>query len=333
VYGSFCTSQVLVIERLNGLRLDEVLPTSLEPDGDATRLLFECAGFEQGELARLLCEVWLRQALLGRSFPVEARPENILILPGKQIAFSGGAFAGLAAEPQANLWGYLLAAANENADKACSCLLKEMRREGASVRDKVRQRFRQAMPFRDGGWDGNGDRQSLAELLFVHWRFASECGYLPLNHLPAFYRGLFSIVDIARRIAPQIDPLSEGVRDLRLLAGLGQFSKMMSQPRLQEQMDGYTAMMMGLPQSLDEALTLVSEDPARFKSQAGESADHRGGTSSTAVVALLLVLAAFVLLSHYVGTSVAAGVWASRLNTIVFMVFGALLLQAISRSR
>ncbi len=333
VYGSLCTSQVLVIEKLNGLRLSDVMSFLPQPSSDANRVLLEDVGFERNELARLLCEVWLRQALLGRSFLVETRPENIMVLPSKQIAFTGGAFAGLPAEPQANLWDYLLAAANENSDKACSCLLKEMRREGASERDNVRQRFRQAMPFRDGGWEASGDRQSLAELLFVHWRFASECDYVPLQHLPAFYRGLFGLVDIARRIAPQIDPLAEGVRDLRLLAGLAHFSKMISQRRLGEQMDRYTAMMVDLPQSLDDALTSITEGPIRLKLQAADSADHREGTFSAVVPALLLVLAAFVLLSHYIGTSVVAGLWAGRINTIVFMVFGALLLRVVSAEK
>jgi hypothetical protein len=329
VYGSLCTSQVLVIEKLNGLRLGDVMSCVYQPGSDANRALLEDVGFERNELARLLCEVWLRQALLGRSFLVETRPENIMVLPNKQIAFTGGAFAGLPTEPQANLWDYLLAAANESSDKACSCLLKEMRRE-TSERDNVRQRFRQAMPFRDGGWEATGDRQSLAELLFVHWRFANECGYVPLSHLPAFYRGLFSLVDIARRIASQIDPLAEGVRDLRLLAGLAQFSQMISQRRLAEQMDRYTAMIVDLPQSLDDALTSMTEGPTRLK--AADSSDHRGGLFSAVVPALLLVLAAFVLLSHYIGTSV-AGVWAGRINTIVFMVFGALLLRVVSPRR
>jgi ubiquinone biosynthesis protein len=333
VYGSLCTSRVLVIEKLNGLRLDEVMSSVLEPGSDAHRALLGNVGFERDELARLLCEVWLRQALLGRCFPVDPRPENILVSPGKQIAFTGGAFAGLPTEPQANLWNYLLAAANENSDRACSCLLKEMRKEGA-LREDVRQRFRQAMPFRDGGWDASGDGQSLAELLFVHWRFASECGYTPLMHLPAFYRGLFSIADIARRIAPQIDPLAEGVRDLRLLDGLSKFSKIVSQRQFAEQMDGYAAMMMDLPQSLDEALTFVSEGPTRLKSQAADYADHRRARSSSAVVAaLLLVLAAVALLSHYVGLSAGAGVWANKIIAIAFLVLGALLLRAVSRIR
>ena len=335
VCESLCTSKVLTIERLNGLRLDEVLSSSGEAAGDAeSSERLGSVGLERNELARLLCEVWLRQALLGRFFPVEPKPQNVLVLPGKQIAFTAGAFASLSAERQANLWNYLIAAANENSDKACSCLLKEMRGEGASVQeDEVRQRFRQAMPFRDGGWNARGDNQSLAELLFVQWRFASGCGYLPLMHLPAFFRGLFSVADSARRLAPQVDPLTEGVRDLRLLAGLAQFRKMTSQDHLADQIDRYAAMMTGLPQSFDEALTFASEGRARLKLQT-DSVEHRGAGASSAVVpALLLVLAAVVLLSHYITASVIAGAWANRVNTIVFMVFGALLLRAMSRIR
>ena len=331
VYEPLCTSKVLTIEKLSGMRLDEVLSSSGDAAGDAGCERLESVGFERDELARLLCEAWLRQALLGRCFPVDPNPQNVLVLPGKQIAFTGGAFASLPAERQANLWTYLIAAANENSDKACSCLLKEMRREGTSFKeDEVRQRFRQAMPFRDGGWNARGDNQSLAELLFVHWRFASGCGYLPLMHLPAFFRGLFSVADSARRLAPQVDPLTEGVRDLRLLAGLAQFRKMISQDHLADQIDRYATMMTGLPQSFDEALTFASEGRARLKLQT-DSVEHRGGTSSAVIAALMLVLAAVVLLSHYIAASAGAGAWSSRINAIVFIVFGALLLRTVSR--
>jgi len=278
-----------------------------------------------------LCEVWLRQALLGRCFPLDSRPENIQVFPGKQIAFTNGAFAGLPTEPKANLWNYLLAAANENSDEACSCLLKEMRKD-AAVTEDVRQKLRQAMPFRDGGWDAGSDGQTLAELLFVQWRFASECGYTPLMHLPAFFRGLFNVSNIARLLAPKADSLSEGMRDLRLISGLEQFTRLIDRHRLADQMDRSAAMMMNLPQNLDEALTSVSRSYTSLKLQPDDSAEGRGaGRSSALVTALLLVLAAVLLLSPYVTASVAAGPWANRINTIVFMIFGALLLRAVSR--
>jgi len=332
IYRSLCTSKVLVVEKLNGLRLDTVLSSRGEPGGaDDSRTLLESVGFEREELARLLCEVWLIQALQGRCFPVDPHPQNVLALPGKQIAFTGGTFASLSAESQANLWDYLIAAANENSDKACSCLLMEMRRETTSAREgEVRQRFRQAMPFRDGGWTASSDNQSLAELLFVQWRFASECGYLPLMHIPAFYRGLFSVADTARRLAPHFDPMAEGLRDARLIAGLAGFRELMGQRQFADRMDRYAAMVTGLPQSFDEALTFASETRGRFKLQSA-SVEHRGaGASSAVIAALMLVLAAVVLLSHYIGASTVAGAWTNRINMIVFVVFGALLLRAVS---
>ena len=138
------------------------------------------------------------------------------------------------------------------------------------------------MPFRDGGWDADSESQSFAELLFVQWRFADQCGYAPLLHLPPFYRGLFGIADIARRIAFHTDPLAEGLRDLRLIGGLEEFSRMISKPSVSDQLDRYSAMMINLPQNLDEALTLVSES-RRLKSQAA-GVHKRGRENSAAII-------------------------------------------------
>jgi hypothetical protein len=291
-------------------------------------MLLRSLRIERNELARLLCEVWLRQALRGRNFPVDASPHNIVVLPDKQIAFTGGPFAVLAAESQTNLWNYLLAAANENSDKACFCLLKEMRRERVTERNKLRQRFRQAMPFRDGGWDADSDSQSLAELLFVQWRFADQSGYAPLLHLPAFYRGLFSVADTARRIALDGDSFAEGLRDLRLIGGLEAFGRMMNERSVADQLDKYSAMMLDLPQNMDEALTWMSKS-RQLGLPAEHSSEHRGESSTVIVVALLLLLGSGVLLVHIAAPLVTT--WSNRINTIVFIVFGALLLRAVSR--
>jgi hypothetical protein len=186
------------------------------------------------------------------------------------------------------------------------------------------------MPFRDGGWDTTGDGQTLSELLFVQWRFARECGFTPLMHLPAFFRGLFTVANVARQIACGIDPLAEGVRDLRLLNGLAHFSKLISQRQFSEQMDRYTTVMMGLPQTFDEALTSASEGHTRFDTGASDA--RRGaGNSSTIIAAFLLVLASFALLSRYLTAPVAGG-WANRIFAIAFVVFGLILLRALGRA-
>ena len=93
----------------------------------------------------------------------------------------------------------------------------------------------------------------------MHWRSAAECGYVPQPHLPSFYRGLFAITSIAQQLAPESDPLLEGLQDARLLAGLAQVQEVMGLQQFGDQMDKYAAMMVGLPQRLDEMLTLASE--------------------------------------------------------------------------
>jgi predicted unusual protein kinase regulating ubiquinone biosynthesis (AarF/ABC1/UbiB family) len=332
VYRTLCTSKVLVIEKLDGLRLNRILPSNGESYSESD-VLIRGAGFARDELARLLCEVWITQALRGHCFPVEPRAENILLLPGKQIVFTEGVFAGLPTEPQANLWDYLIATANENSDRACDCLLGEMRRDTSFQKDEVRQRFRQAMPFRDGGWSDISDHQSLAEILFVHWRFAGECGYLPLMHLPPFYRGLFNVSDTSRRLAPKIDPLKEGLRDARLIAGLCGFRELMGQRQFGNQIDKYAAILADLPQTLDGALTLAAQSHERRYISGADGFDHRRGNSSAPFTALLLVLAAVVILSQYITAALISGPWANRFNAMIFLLCGALLLRAVSQVR
>ena len=120
------------------------------------------AAIDSKELASSLCFVWLRQALLGNHFPIEPTPESILILPDKQIAFTGGNFAQLSPESKTNLLDYLIAASTEDPHKACSCLLREMEREKKWINEEdLRLRFRQVVPFRDGGWSSGGTGDSL----------------------------------------------------------------------------------------------------------------------------------------------------------------------------
>jgi predicted unusual protein kinase regulating ubiquinone biosynthesis (AarF/ABC1/UbiB family) len=331
VYGPLSTSKLLTVGKLDGVRLDNILSPPVG-DADCDSLLRDL-GFKRDELARLLCEVWLRQALLGRCFPAEPSPAQIQVLPGKRIAFTGKAFATLAAEPQANLWAHLVASANENPDGACFFLLKEMRREPRGLREEeLRQKFRQAIPFRDGGWDLKGNCRSLAELLFVQWRFASESGYQPLMHLPGFFRGLFGVANIARQLAPGSDSVAEGLRDLRLVSGMEQFTRLLDRDQLSDQMDRYAALLMDLPQTLDQALTSAAQTHRRFKSQAEDFDDHRAGRSSSAIFAgLFLALTSAVIMSHYITASLVAGVWANRIDAALFLVFGALLLRAVTR--
>jgi predicted unusual protein kinase regulating ubiquinone biosynthesis (AarF/ABC1/UbiB family) len=335
VYKDLSSSKVMTIEQVPGLTLEDAIALfgrrrSGEPA--TAEVAPGELGLDPDNLARCLCQGWLRQALLGSWFPVELRPEGLVVLPNKQIVFTGGGFARLPSDAKKNLWNYLIAASTEDPDKACSYLLREMiTAERPFDEDELRHRFRGIVPFRDGGWSSNGDYRSLAEQLFVHWRLMSERGLRPQHHLLAFYRGLFQTAAHARRLAPYGDPVLAGLHDVRTSEMLTQFRDMMGLPQLSDQLDKYATMMMGLPQRLDDVLTVVAESGARMKFQATEAPTHRQQKNRSAlVITLLLVLAAIVLLSHHLAVSVGAGVWVDRISAIVVVLIGVLLLRAAS---
>ncbi|HZG52994.1 MAG TPA: AarF/UbiB family protein [Pyrinomonadaceae bacterium] len=332
VYRGLCAPGVLTVEELIGIRLDQTggLPGAAGARGRGGLP----AGFDRTSLARLICSVWLRQALLGHVFPADPTPENVFILSERRIAFTGGLFAGLPTESQSNLQNYLIATASENPDIACSCLLREVRSEGATNDEELRHRFRQVVPFRDSEWHRDDDINHLVEHLVVHWRAGGECGYVPLPHLPSFYRGLFTVTQSAQRLFPERDPLREGLQDTRLLASLEEVREMMSLRQFGNQMDKYAALMMGMPQRFDQMLTLASEGSARVRLHVPESATHQRQKNSTAVTtALLLVLAAVALALPRITAALVAEVWANRINAFVFIACGAFLLRAAGRAR
>jgi predicted unusual protein kinase regulating ubiquinone biosynthesis (AarF/ABC1/UbiB family) len=338
VFRDLCSSKLATIEQLPGLYLQDMIAlferSGLEEHA-STGAASEDIRLDINDLARRLCLVWLRQVLLGSWFPVAMHPKNIVVLPNMQIAFTSGEFARLSTDTKKNLWQYLIATSTEDPDKACSCLLGEMIQDGSPFdAEELRHRFRGIVPFRDGGWSPEGDSRSLAEHLFVHWKLASDRGLRPQHHLLAFYRGLFQTAAHARRLAPYGDPLLDGLQEVRTIEMVAQFRDMLGLSQLSDNLDRYAAMMMGLPQKLDEVLTLVAESGARVRLQSAQEVGHRRQQGSSAVlIALLFVLAAVVLLSHHVSASAAGGVWFDRISAMVFVVVGALLLRAISRGR
>jgi hypothetical protein len=283
--------------------------------------------------ARLLCSAWLRQALLGHVFPVEPAPANVAVVSGRQVAFTGGAWSSLPSESQSNLWNYLIASAGDSPDQACSYFLKELR--GASGNDEdLRHRFRQVVPFRDSGWYSDDDKNHLIEHLVVHWQAATECGYVPAPQVSSFYRGLFAIARLAQQISPETDPLLEGLQEARLLESAARMREMLSLQRLGDHADRYAAMMMALPQKLDQMLTVGPEGGTRLKLHVPETASHRRQKNSIAVMAaMLLLLTAAALALPRVTSAFFSSEWAGRINAVAFIACGALLLLATSQTR
>lgn len=335
-HRALCSTGVLTYEELDGARLDEV-SFNLKDDEDSgiERGRKRESVFDRTSLARLVCSVWLRQALLGRVFPIEPHASQIIILSDKQIAFAGGPYASLPGETQTNLWEYLIATAAENPDRACTCLLRELKPPvSANADENLRHRFRQIVPFRDSEWYRDSDVNHMAEDLIVHWRAANECGHKPHAHLPPFYRGLFSITNAAQSLSPENDPLIEGLQDVRLLSSFARMREMLTHKQLSDYADRYAAMLIAMPQRLDEMLTIASEGGARVKLNVPETTSHRRRENSSAkTTALILLLAAVALALPRITSTLFIAEWAERINALAFVMCGALLIGAASRGR
>lgn len=328
VHRQFSTSRMLTLERLPGNSVAELLSLLESGREPAT----EIPGTEERHnLARRLWVVWLRQALLGSLLPVEPSPGNVTILPNQQIAFVDGGFATLAPETKTNLWDYLLAVVTDNPDLACSSLLKELDRgKDAISEDELRQRFRQIVPFRDSEWANEGNSNYVAEHLFLHWKLAGDRGFRTRPGLPAFYQGLFTMDRMVRRLAPNSDAFQEALQDVRLLTGIERFRELMTMRELGEQMDRYFAIMMDLPQRLDETLTQMAEGHAELRQRLDQAGSPPAVQRWNGMIALLLALTAFVVLSFGLGGDT-AGQWQNALRWSAFGLLGALCLRAIFR--
>lgn len=315
--------KAITLEWLGGVPLDAALLPGYGQPGPTPLERQDRLG-----LARRVAIAWLHRALRGPSFPVEPIAGLVVLAEGR-IAFTGGPFASPAALSQSHLWGYLVAAAERDPDRACTYLLREMTGATAAGEEQVRLRLRQVVPFRDGAWSASGD--SLAEHLFVHWRLARACGYRPRAHLVAFYRGLFAVAAAARRLAPEQDALAEALQEVRLLTTAGQLREMMTLTEMRENLERYAVLMAELPRHLDEALTRAADGTRQPASYVGhpERDDERGAT--LLVAAFVAAVAALTLLARQLAD---AGLgWAEPAAAAVALLLGGLLLRGLGSGR
>jgi hypothetical protein len=305
------------VERLGGATLREVAAL-----GHRSAEAAEAPDLR--DVARRLCILWLRQALLGRAFPVEPRTEDLLILPRGRIALASGPFAKPPSAVQGNLWSYLIAAAKQDPDEACTYLLREMTAGPEANEEQLRLRLRQVVPFRDGAWSLGGD--SLAEHLFVHWRLARESGYHPRVHLLAFWRGLFAITSAARQLAPERDALHEALQEVRLVSSFGQIRDLMTTRQLQDNLERYALLATQLPQKLDEVLTVAAMGGAA-PARPAEPRNQERRDPLSLVIAFVLALAALTLAARQL--TAAGAPWAEPAGAVTALVLGLLLLRAL----
>jgi hypothetical protein len=109
------------------------------------------------------------------------------------------------------------------------------------------------------------------------------------------------------------------------------FKEMLGEDRFGEEVNRYAALMLELPQRMDQALTLAARGSRELDFSTWERIERqRRKNSSTAMAALLLMLAAFVLLAKQVTTALSAD-WADSIQAVVFVALGAFVLRVASR--
>lgn len=320
-----CTTGLSVRRDLEGHRL-----------GSAGRDPGKAGAAHRNELVRKLHLADLEQMLVAGEVVRDGQWDE---LPDGTIALVGGHRERLSASSLPRLWSYLQHAAANRPEDAWMAIRGEVRavRRGAGERS-LRLALRQVVPFRDGGWTER--RDTLAELLTLHWRLIHEQGFEPSGSLRALYATVFRAADLGRRLRLDGDPLRGAVEDLRWLANWRRLRALAAPGDVGEALEQNLAGLLEMPQKLNRLLDLATGDGEGMRLSlrlAGERDPRGAKTGGVVAICLALLMAAVVLVAGRLGDLGVAGVapmletWIEPVLAVVFLGLGALLLRSIFR--
>jgi hypothetical protein len=269
-------------------------------------------GLHHADAAAAACRAWLRQALVGRTFPEEPALADFILAGRRQVALAGRLFTSLPTDAQVTFQGYLVAVAAGDPDLAIRYLTRELVPGRGADLAGFERRIRHAWSV---DADAAGGSELLAQLL-LHWRIAVEHGYQATPRLVSFYRGCLAAVSAATAMGAEADVLRDTLEALqiRLVAF---------------QVETLTGVSPTTARSVREAgwrfVTTLASGPL-----ASERGRGRGSAPSMSVVgALLLALTAIgvampslaasgLAWAEPVGASLVAAIGASTLFLIMF---------------
>lgn len=313
-YPEHCAAGVLTRARLDGPTIAAVASTVGAADLTA--------------LGRRVATAWLRQALAGRVVPFDFGAHDLVVADDRRLAITGAAFEPNGSVARTRFARYLNAVAADDPDAAASWILEAGGGElVAEHEEELRRRFRQAVPFRDG--ESSGDDR-LAEHLLVQWRVAREAGWRLMPAQLHVYRSIGAAAAIADRLAPAEDVLLGALDAARLETGLAEAAHLVDPRAIGARFDTVLQGMVGLPQKLDEVLTLAAEGRLRVRLRVPEAeGSQRVKRQTVLLVANLVLLVALVsILRHVVP---AYGPAVERLGVVALLAAGGWLLVAAAR--
>lgn len=276
IYHEMSTARVLTMEKIECRSLDQSMADH---------------SFRRDALARRICKVWLELALSRGSFPVDPQEHNIRVGKNDQLYFEGCELAKLPKGVRENLWNYLLAALVDDPDRSSAYLVHEMYVVGHDKIDlqSFRTNFRQSAYFAALEPILGADSNSLAQLVFQHWKTALDHGYFPKPLLLCFYRGLFSVARIARKIADSEDAMRGGVEDMQTEKIFAEVRELVDLRYWIQNSDKFAGILVNLPRTLDQALTRASLPAREITIQDGS--DSRPRNIAVVVAIFLLIVA------------------------------------------
>ncbi len=312
-----------------------ILTTTSRP-GTPLRLVFQepetgdayDMGLDRKALARGICLAWLQRALVGSWFPVDPNPDNLVILSQDRFLFTGGLTASLARPIQSKLLAYLMSVVAGNPDDAFTFMIGMLEPGDPDKEETLKHRLRQVVPFRDGGWGGPGMGESLAEHLFVQWRVAGECGFLPTEQYRHFCRGLGGVAFLSMKLVPGRDILRDALYEYRMKSGLNELAGMVNLEHFTGQTETFFRMMSELPRRFETALKQKTQTVPAGKT---ETAKPKAAHPRSVILSLVLVLISLILLSRFFGDSPWQD-WTEPSAAILFLLVGGLLLRFLIRS-
>lgn len=303
-YADYCARRILTTARVAGATLADAV--------------------DRRAAARRLASGWFRQALRGRVVPFDFDLRDVHVRDGRLVLVDGVFEPQTAAERERFL-RYLVAVAADDPDAAWDWIEEAaVPGPGAESAHGLRNRLRQAVPFRDGEWSGD-DR--LGERLLVQWRTVREAGWKMHAHPLHLYRGIQAVSSAATRLAPDRDILLDALQDERLRLRLSDVQRVMDPCELAAHSDLLLQDLLRLPQRLDDFLTLASEGRGRAKPRDADADEVRRTRNRTVVLlASVGALVGAAFLARHLAP--AFGVEIDWIGVILLLIVGGWLLAA-----
>jgi ubiquinone biosynthesis protein len=316
----------LIVPRLWEDSSDEETLVFSDPGGTA---LGDADSDDSGDQARRLCSAWLQQVLLESVLPEGPIEENLCLLEDGRIAVTGGLFTSLGRKTRHGLLDSLIATSRGDPDRACDHLLRACNADFEDIDlDRLKVLFRQAEPFRDGGWNENYRGRRLADTLGVQWRLLRREGVDLPSPVVAYLRSLHRVETCARRLDPDHDTFAEAVNDLGVVAAASRLRETFSVRRVRGVLEAAVPAM----QELAERADTFGADPEE-DSNGSKSKQANRKQSWSEVAGLLLLMVAIVIAAQGLRVADIGGGWLEAMSTALFVILAGAALWRVWRFR